>query len=123
MTYGLYRGGELTDDFPMLKDFKTGELVANSGTNVDLLSVAVGDDIKEFIMSILYWIVMTIVIFVPLVVLLVVLEAVFWVSIFIILGMLYWFFRALKLVFSKLKEKKENLGISAMYTLVIQLYI
>lgn len=50
--------------------------------------------------------------------LLIILEAVFWISFFIILAMLYWiFFRALKFVFSKFKETKGKLGISALYSL------
>lgn len=114
MTYGLYKGVGLTDDFPKFKDFKTGDLIVNSGTNIDLPSVEVGDGIQGIILSILIWIVITIVTFI----LLIVLEALFWVSIFIILGMLYWvFFRALKFVFTKSTETKNNLGISAIYAL------
>ncbi len=72
------------------------------------------DFISGLIISILLWIGMTIIFFF----LLIILEAVFWISIFIILGMLYWlFFRALKLVFSKFKETKGKLGISVLYSL------
>jgi hypothetical protein len=114
MTYGLYKGIGLTDNFPKFREFKTGNLIARSGTSPNLPSIEVGDGIGGLIMSILLWIGMTILVFV----LLILMEAVFWVSIFIILAMLYWvFFRALKFVFSKSKETKRNLGISAVYSL------
>lgn len=114
MTYGLYKGIGITDDFPKFNDFKTGDLISNSGTSVDLPDIDVSEGIQGIILSIFLWIVMTI----AAIILLFVLEAVFWISIFIILGMLYWvFFRALKLVFTKASETKDNLGISAMYSL------
>ena len=114
MSYGLYKGIGITDNFPKFKEFKTGEIIANSGVSPDLPSIEVGDGIGGLIMSILLWIGMTIIIFV----LLVLLEAFFWVSIFIILAMLYWvFFRALKFVFSKSKDSKGDIGISAIYSL------
>ena len=113
MTYGLYKGVGLTDNFPKFREFKTGDLIANSANGVDLPGVDTGDGIGGVIMSILLWIVISIVIFV----FLILLEAVFWVSIFIILAMLYWvFFRALKLVFSKSRDTKGDIGISAIYS-------
>ena len=57
---------------------------------------------------------MTILIFI----FLIMLEAVFWFSLFVILTMLYWvFFRALKLVFNKSNETKGKLGLSMIYSL------
>ncbi|SFR59285.1 hypothetical protein [Maribacter stanieri] len=114
ITYGLYKGIGLTDNFPKFREFKTGELIANSGNGANLPSIEVGDGISGVIMSILLWIAMTIILFV----LLILIEAVFWISIFIILTMLYWvFFRALKFVFSKSKDTKGDIGISAIYSL------
>tara|TARA_R100001369_G_scaffold55222_1_gene82064 strand:- start:229 stop:807 length:579 start_codon:yes stop_codon:yes gene_type:complete len=114
MTYGLYKGIGLTDNFPKFREFKTGEFIAQSGTAPDLPSIEVGDGIGGLIISILLWIGMTILIFL----LLILLEAFFWISIFIILAMLYWvFFRALKFVFSKSKDTKGDIGISAIYSL------
>ncbi len=114
MTYGLYKGVGLTNNFPKFREFKSGELLANSGNGADLPSIDVGDGIGGVIISILLWIAMTILLFV----LLILVEAVFWVSIFIILAMLYWvFFRVLKLVFSKSKDTIGNIGISAVYSL------
>ena len=114
MTYGLYKGIGLTDNFPKFKEFKTGDLITQSGTIPDLPSLEVGDGIGGLIMSILLWIGMTILIFV----LLILLEAFFWISIFIILAMLYWvFFRALRLVFSKSTNTKGDIGMSVIYSL------
>lgn len=113
MTYGLYKGIKLTDNFPKFREFKTGDFITESGTLPDLPGIEVGDGIGGLLMSILLWIGMTILIFV----FLILLEAFFWVSIFIILAMLYWvFFRALRLVFSKFTETKGNLSISAVYS-------
>ncbi|MGB3607529.1 hypothetical protein [Psychroserpens sp.] len=115
ITYGLYYGIGLKDNFPKFREFKTGDFIAQSGTTPNLPSIEVGDGIGGFIMSILLWIGMTILIFV----LLILLEAFFWVSIFIILAMLYWmFFRALKLVFSKSKDTKGNIRMSICYALM-----
>ena len=114
MTYGLYKGIGLIDNFPKFKNFKTGDVFAQSGTFPDLPSFDIGDGIGGLFMSILLWIGITILMFV----LLIFLEAVFWVSIFIILAMLYWvFFRALKFVFAKSKDTKGDIGISAVYAL------
>ncbi|NQY06722.1 MAG: hypothetical protein HRT68_11190 [Flavobacteriaceae bacterium] len=114
MTYGLYYGIRLKDNFPKFREFKTGEFIANSGSAPYLPNIEVGDGIGGLIMSILLWIGMTILIFI----LLILLEAFFWVSIFITLAMLYWvFFRALRLVFSKSTKTKGTIGISAIYSL------
>ena len=114
MTYGLYLGAGLTDDFPKFKSFKTGDYIAQSGSFPDLPSIEIGDGIGGLIFSILLWIAMTILIFL----LLILLEALFWISIFIILAMLYWvFFRALKFVFSKSADTKGDFGVSVVYSL------
>ena len=115
MTYGLYKGVGLTDNFPKFQNFKTGEFIPSSGEipDWDMPSIDTDDGIGGLIISILLWIGMTILIFV----LLILLEAVFWMSIFIILAMLYWvFFRALRFVFSKSNDTKGDIGISAIYS-------
>jgi len=118
MTYGLYKGIGLEDDFPKFKKFKSEPIVSSEASLPDFPSVEVGDGIGGLILSMLLWIGMTILF----VVLLFVLEAVFWISIFIILAMLYWvFFRAFRLVFSKSKETKDNLGISTIYSMAYTL--
>ncbi|WP_299607300.1 hypothetical protein [uncultured Aquimarina sp.] len=117
MSYGLYKGVILKDDFPKFKSFKTGDIIPDSGTIPDLPSIDLDLDDElgaGILLSIVLWIVMTILFLI----LLVLLEAVFWVSIFIILAMLYWiFFRALKLVFAKSKDTIEDLGNSMLYAI------
>jgi hypothetical protein len=116
MTYGLFKGIALTDNFPKFRNFKSGEFITSSGQvpDLDFPSIDIGDGIGGLIMSILLWIGMTILF----VALLFLLDAVFWISIFIILTMLYWvFFRALRLVFSKSPRTKGAIGISAIYSL------
>lgn len=115
MTYGLYKGIGLIDNFPKFRSFKSGDIIGNTAPNFDSPSIDVGDGIGGLILSILLWIGMTILILV----LLILLEAVFWFSFFIILTTLYWvFFRALKLVFSKSKHTQGDIGISAIYSII-----
>jgi len=117
MTYGLYTGIGLIDNFPKFRNFKTGDL-SGASQYMDTPSINVGNGIGGLILSILLWIGMTIL----LIVLLIILEAVFWFSLFIILAMLYWiFFRALKFVFNKSKDTKGDIGISAIYSLIYTL--
>ena len=118
MTYGLYKGIGLIDNFPKFRDFKTGDLTSGASFDVDIPSIEVEDGIGGFIISLLLWIVMSILF----IVLLIVLEAIFWISLFIITAMLYWvFLRALKFVFSKSKDTKGDIGISAVYSLTYTL--
>tara|TARA_B100000678_G_C18190135_1_gene494952 strand:- start:73 stop:651 length:579 start_codon:yes stop_codon:yes gene_type:complete len=118
MAYGLYKGIGLIDNFPKFRNFKRGDIMGNASPTFDTPSIDIGDGIGGLILSILLWIGMTILI----IVLLIVLEAVFWFSLFIILAMLYWiFFRALKFVFNKSKDTKGDIGISAIYSLTYTL--
>lgn len=118
MTYGLYIGIGLIDNFPKFRNFQTGDLISGASPDIDMPSIDVGDGIGGMILSILLWIAMSFLFVVSLIVL----EAVFWFSLFIILAMLYWvFFRALKFVFSKSKDTKGDIGISAVYSLTYTL--
>ncbi|MAP54494.1 MAG: hypothetical protein CL605_06280 [Altibacter sp.] len=118
MTYGLYTGSRLIDNFPKYRNFKSGHFVINSGTGPTMDLPIVGDGIGGVILSVFLWFAMSILF----VVLLLVLDAVFWFSLFIILSMLYWvFFRALKFVFTKSKDTKGDIGISAVYALTYTL--
>ena len=118
MTYGLYRGIGLRDNYPKFRNFKKGDFATNiEFPNLPEAGSETG--ISGLIVSILLWIGMTILVFV----LMILMEAIFWISIFLILVMLYWlFFRALKLVFSKSKETKGDIGKSIshafMYTVL-----
>lgn len=114
MTYGLYKGIGLIDNFPKFRKFKRGNIIGKASPTFDTPSVDVGDGIGGFILSIILWVAMTFFI----IILLLLLEAVFWFSLFIILTTLYWiFFRALKFVFSKSKDTKGDIPISAVYAM------
>ncbi len=114
VTYGLYMGIDLIDNFPKIKSFKPKAILSESSPSIDTPFVEVGDGIGGIIVSIVLWIVMSIVF----VLLLALLEVVFWFSLFIILGMLYWlFFRALKLVFNKSNETKGSIQRAIFYAL------
>ncbi|WP_232730362.1 hypothetical protein [Lacinutrix sp. Bg11-31] len=114
MTYGLYKGISLKDNFPNFKNYEVGNYISSSGDMPDLPFFEGGDGIGGFIISFLVWIGMTILIFL----LLILIEIAFWFSIFIVIMMLYWlFFRALKLVFRKSKTTQGDIGISALYSL------
>lgn len=118
MTYGLYKGVGIIDDFPKVRNLKAENFSSDISSHIDIPSVSIDDGIGGFVLSILLWIVMTILF----IVLLTVLEAVFWFSIFILLAMLYWvFFRALKFVFSKSSDTKGDIGISTVYSMIYTL--
>ena len=118
MTYGLYVGMGLIDNFPKFRSFKKGDIMGNASPTFDTPFIEAGDGIGGLILSIVLWIAMSILF----VILLIVLEAVFWFSLFIILAMLYWiFFRALKFVFNKSKDTRGDIGISAVYSLTYTL--
>ncbi|WP_044398525.1 hypothetical protein [Lacinutrix sp. Hel_I_90] len=118
MTYGLYAGIGLIDNFPKFRNFKTNDLTGSASSPIDMPSIDGGDGIGGLILSIVLWIAMSILF----VILLIVLEAVFWFSLLIILAILYWvFFRALKFVFNKSKDTQGAIGISAFYALTYTL--
>jgi len=114
MSYGLYKGVGLIDNFPKYKDFKSGDIISSSGELPDIPNMDIGEEVGGILLSIVLWIAMTIFF----VIVLIILEAIFWFSLFVILTMLYWvFFRGLKLVFSKVNETKGNIGTSMIYSL------
>ena len=121
MTYGLFKGIGLVNNFPKFKKFKSGEMIDLPMGKNSVSGVDVGDGIEGLLISIVSWILLTI----AFVIFLVFLEAVLWLSIFVILAMLYWvFFRALKLVFSKAEITQGHffksiafaLGYTLLYT-------
>ena len=114
MTYGLYTGIEIIDNFPKYKDFKSRDVIGSSGELPDVANVDIGEGIEGIILSVILWIAVTIFF----VIALIVLEAIFWFSLSVITTMLYWvFFRALKLVFSKKDETRGNIQSSVIYSL------
>lgn len=115
MTYGLYKGIRLTNNFPKFKNVKTKNWITQSEALPNLSDISIGDEIGGIIISILLWIGMTIFVFI----LLIVLEIIFLFSVFILLAMLYWiFFRGLKFILSKSNKTKGNLTLSVIYSLL-----
>ncbi|WP_417921506.1 hypothetical protein [Christiangramia marina] len=115
MTYGLYTGAGLKDNFPKFRSYKKGELFGDdTPCNFDMPTSSVGDGIAGVLISILLWILMTI----AMILLLIILEALFWFTLFILILMLYWLFsRALKLVFSRSGKTVGNILLSMTYSI------
>lgn len=114
MTYGLYTGAGLKDNFPKFRSYTKGEFFGD-GTpgNFEIPTSAVGDGIAGILISILLWILMT----VAMILLFILLEALFWFTLFILILMLYWvFFRALKLVFNRSGKTVGNIVLSMSYS-------
>jgi len=112
MTYGLYFGVGLIDNFP--KSYKPRAFLTNSNLLPEMPNIDIGDGIGGLVASILLWIRMTILFLI----LLFFFEAIILFAVFIILGMLYWvFFRALRFVFKKSGEMKGKLMPSIIYSL------
>ncbi len=114
--YGLYKGIGLIDNFPI--HLISEPTISKSYIVPELPNIDIGEGIGGLILSILLWIVMSIIF----VVLLFFLEAIILFSIFIIIGMLYWvFFRALKLIFKKSADTKNNLIQSIVFAFIYTL--
>jgi len=115
MTYGLYNGIDLLNNYPVFKKYRRGAIFdIASPFPEETPDLDIGDGIEGIIMSILIWIGMTILF----IVLLFLVEAIFWFSIMVLIAMLYWvFFRALKLVFSKSNETEGKIGLSLIYSI------
>lgn len=113
MAYGLYKGLGLIDNFPKFRHLKTDDFLSDAASTIDTSSAELDGGIGGLIISIVLWILMSIVF----ALLLAVLQAVFWFSIFITMAMLYWiFFRALKLVFKKSKATQGDIVRSTAYS-------
>ncbi|TRZ46489.1 hypothetical protein [Robertkochia solimangrovi] len=114
MSYGLYTGIGLIDDYPSFQNLKKGFITGDAIPDVKLPEVSIGEGIGGLVLSILVWIGISMLI----IVLMIVLEAALWFSIFILLAILYWiFFRALKMVFIRSKTTQGNIVKSTMYAL------
>jgi hypothetical protein len=114
LSYGLYKGIDIEDNYPKLKGFTLKNKLKNfSGfEEAPDFDFDLGDDIGGIIIAILMWLLFSVV----LITLLIVLQTIVWFSILLILAMLYWvFFRALRLVFAKGTETENNLRSSMMY--------
>jgi len=117
ITYGLYQGVAVIDDFSKSKALEVQPFQAPSGewpSIPGLPSIGLEEGIGGLVAAILFWVAFSIAIFL----LLLFWEVVFWYSLILILSMLYWvFFRALKFVFNKTVETKGNLEWSVLYAL------
>lgn len=114
ISISLYNGTKLKDDIGKITDkFDTKkigylkEITPNNADNFDI-----GEGIGGIIISIILWIIATVVISY----LFFLLGAIIWLSVLIFLAMLYWiFFRALRLIFKKSSECSGNVEKSVFY--------
>ena len=115
MSYGLYKGVGLKDDFPKYQSYKTGTFMEyDAAGRFKMPDTDVGEGLAGVLLSILLWVVMYIVFLL----LLLFLEVLFWFSLFILIMMLYWvFFSALKQVFNKAAQTRGNLVLALAYAL------
>jgi hypothetical protein len=115
LTVGLYKGIKLKDDLGKLTDkLKPSKIpnLADAATGVDFIHV--GDGIEGIILSIVLWVVVTILI----ALFFWLFGAVVWTGIIVFIAMLYWiFFRALRLVFKNSNKCKGDLATSIAYGL------
>ena len=112
LTYALYKGTKLVNNYPKFKNYAPGTIMHN--VSLPGFSIDIGEGIGGMILSILLWIAMTIAI----IVLLFLFEALFWLSLFIIFASLYWVFsRALRVVFYKARRTNGDLPASMVNAL------
>jgi len=110
LTYALYRGTKLIDNYPKFKNYEPGTIMHNA-TLPEFGGIDGGDGIGGLIISILLWIAVT----VAIIVFLILFEALFWLSLFIIFASLYWVFvRALRMVFYKARRTRGDLPASVV---------
>lgn len=113
LTYALYKGTKLINNYPKFENYEPGTIMHNA-TLPEFGGIDAGDGIGGLIMSILLWIAITIAI----IVLLFLFEAFFWISLFIIFASLYWVFaRALRVVFYKARRTNGDLPASVVNAL------
>ena len=115
LTIGLYKGIKLKDDLGKITDrLKPSKIpnLADGATGGDFIHV--GDGIEGIILSIILWVVVTILV----ALFFWLFGAVVWTGIIVFIAMLYWiFFRALRLVFKNSSKCKGNLTTSIAYGL------
>jgi hypothetical protein len=113
LTIGLYHGIKLKDDLGRITDkLKPSQMpnLADAATGGDIIHV--GDGIEGIILSVVLWIVMTILI----ALFLWLFGVALWTGIVVFIAMLYWiFFRALRLVFKNSNKCRGNLTTSIGY--------
>jgi len=115
LTIGLYKGIKLKDNIGKLTDkLKPSKIPDFSQATYGADFISVGEGIGGIILSIVLWVVITILIGL----FLWLFGAVLWTGIIVFIAMLYWiFFRALRLVFKNSNKCQGNLTISTLYGL------
>ena len=112
LTYALYRGTKLINNYPKFQNYEPGTSLHNA--TLPEFGIDAGEGIAGLLLSILLWVAMTIAI----IVLLFLFEALFWLSLFIIFASLYWVFaRALRVVFYKARRTNGDFPASVVYAL------
>jgi hypothetical protein len=115
LTIGLYKGLKLKDDLGKITDKLKGSRIPNFA---DVAAggdfIHIGDGIAGIILSIVLWVVVTMLI----AVFFWLFGAILWTGVIIFIAMLYWiFFRALRLVFKNSNKCKGKLTVSLAYGL------
>lgn len=115
LTVGLYKGVKLKDNLGNLTDkLKSSKIPDFSQVNTGTYFIDVGEGIGGIIISIILWLVVTILISL----FLWIFGAVLWTGIIVFIAMFYWiFFRAVRLVFKNTNKCKGNLATSIAYGL------
>jgi hypothetical protein len=114
ISISLFNGTKLKDNIGKLTDNYDAKKIEHL-KEINLINgevFEIGDGIGGIIMSVILWIVVTIVISY----LFFILGTIIWISVLVFLGMLYWiFFRALRLIFKKSFECSGNFEKSVFY--------
>ncbi|KAF0143971.1 MAG: hypothetical protein FD156_2245 [Nitrospirae bacterium] len=114
LSYGLYKGATIIGK-PLFPELKFVDLSLADAPTIDVPDIDIGDGIGGIIVSIILWIVLTVVIFL----LLAFVFTTLWSVLLLLVFALYWiFYRALKIVFLKARLCKGNLGLSIKYSLM-----
>ncbi|MGB3181726.1 MAG: hypothetical protein WBB45_10070 [Cyclobacteriaceae bacterium] len=118
LTYGLYKGARLRNDAPKPTNYKIGNALQTAELP-HMWGSSTGGDLEGLIMYLFMWIFITI-----LLVVVVLFEAIIWLSVFVIFASIYWvLIRALKLVFRRSGRTAGDLTASFLYALFyISLY-
>ncbi len=112
LTYGLFHGIRLVNNYPKFEWFERGMIFESP--KMPEFGWASDDGLVGILLSVLLWIGMSLLA----IVVLVLFEALIWLSLFVFFAMLYWvFLRALKLVLTKSAKTRGNLGLSAFTSL------
>lgn len=112
LTFSLYKGTKLINNYPKFRNYEPGAIMHYP--NFPEFELDTGEGIGGFLVSILLWVGITI----GIIVLMLLFETLFWISLFIIFASLYWVFtRALRVVFYKARRANGDLSASVVNAL------